>query len=123
MTWIGMIQIQDSYLLEDARYVGAPFNQLQFKKIRLPDGKGNIIYLFSDTFFNCVKMVNSKYFSYPASYRKLFYPQILSGTMLKRRFRYRVVDKQDRSSLITEKTKSTIDLKKKFYDLPGGGEI
>ena len=101
----GLYQLYDFILFEDAKYVGAPFNRIQYKKIRLPEGKGNIIYLFSDTFENIIKMIQNKYFSYQASYRRLFYPLYLGGTFMKKRFRYKVTNKRERDSLITTNTK------------------
>jgi len=101
----GLTELQDHLLLEDARYVGAPFNKLFYRKIRLPDGKGNIVYLLSDSFENCVKMIENQYFSYPSTYLKLFYPLYLNGMIMKRRFRYKVLDKKNRDSLLISKTK------------------
>ena len=101
----GTVQLQDHLLLEDARYVGTPVNKLQYRKIRLPDGKGNIVYLLSDTFENCVKMIENKYFSFPVSYKRIFYPFYLNGIFMKRRFRYKVTDKKNRDVVINTKTK------------------
>ena len=66
--------IQGSYTFnENVKYPGAEFNKLHVRKVRLPEGKGNIIYLLTDSFENSLKMVNGDNFIIPPRYTKFFY--------------------------------------------------
>lgn len=73
---------------ENVRYNVAYFNKLGVRKIKLPNlGRGNIIYLLSDTFDNSLKMLNGENFIIPPNYKKVYYPWIAFGTFMGRRFR------------------------------------
>lgn len=74
---------------ENVRYNVAHFNRLGVRKIRLPHlGRGNIIYLLSDSFENTLKMITSGSFIIPPNYRKVFYPWIAFGSFMGRRYRF-----------------------------------
>ena len=76
---------------ENVRYNAAYFNKLGVRKIRLPQlGRGNIIYLWSDTFDNSLKMLNGENFIIPSTYRKVFYPWISYGSFMGRRYKLNV---------------------------------
>lgn len=59
---------------EAVKFNTAEFSKLYTNKIKLPDGKGNIIYLMTDTFEHSIRMINSRDFVTPATYRKVFFP-------------------------------------------------
>ena len=77
--------IKYEYMSEDFKYTKSDFNKLYTNKVRLPDGKGNVIYLMTDTFENSINMINNKYFILPLSYKKIFYPIWYSGKFLNKR--------------------------------------
>jgi hypothetical protein len=94
-------------LNENMRYTTAEFTRLYARRLRLPDGAGNVIYLLTDTFDNALEMISSKMFITPPTYRKFYYPWILFGSFMKRRFRLNVIKKHiERKKLIKEKLKS-----------------
>ena len=71
----GAYKIEGSNIItENYRYNTADFNRLYTRKVRLPDGKGNVIYLMTDTFDHAIRMINNKDFVIPTTYRKLFFP-------------------------------------------------
>jgi hypothetical protein len=98
---------------ENIRYHVAEFDKLYIRRIRLPDGKGNIIYLLSDNFNNSLKMLTSKSFFLPQTYRKFFYPWLAFGKFIGRRFRmnvskeitHRAIEIKERTSLIQYPTR------------------
>ena len=91
---------------EAVRFASAEFNKLIFQKIRLPDGKSNIIYLMTDTFENSFSLINSKYFMIPPTYRKFFYPVMSFGTFFGRRYRMNLAKlRTERMKLIRANTK------------------
>lgn len=91
---------------ENVKYASAEFNKLHVRKVRLPEGKGNIIYLLTDTFDNSINMVNSHNFIVPPTYRRFFYPWLSIGTFMGRRYKMSVIkQKQQRAAMITSKTK------------------
>jgi len=91
------------YLSENIKFNIAEFNKLYTRKIRLPEGNSNIIYLLSNTFNGALNMLNN--IIVPPSYRKLYYPQYSVGTFMKKRYRLNVTDKKTRDDLIKQKTK------------------
>ena len=84
----GCYQLQQPGSFSEAvQYPAASFDQLYVTKVRLPDGRGNIIYLLTDTFDSSFKMINSKNFIKPPTYRKFFYPAMVYGNFFGRRYR------------------------------------
>lgn len=91
---------------ENVKYATAEFNKLHVRKVRLPDGKGNIIYLLSDTFENSINMANGQNFIIPPSYRRFYYPWFSMGTFMGRRYKVSTMDKKKlRSDMILKRTK------------------
>lgn len=91
---------------ENIRYNTAEFNKLHVRKIRLPEGKNNIIYLMSDTFNNAIQMIVRGNFVIPTTYRRLYYPFISIGQFMGRKYRVNVRNLQkERSDIILQKTK------------------
>lgn len=94
------INIIDFHTLEDGAYqlmkqasLGeavkwelVEFDRLYKNKIRLPDGKDNIIYIITDAFQSALNMINNKNFIMPSSYRKVFYPSVTRGSFLGKRY-------------------------------------
>jgi len=102
-----ILEYEDSYeFSENVKYAGAEFNKLHVRKVRLPEGRGNIIYLLSNTFENCLKMVNGTNFLIPPNYTRFFYPQLIATNFMGRRVK---VDnnkvRAERNKLITKQTK------------------
>lgn len=101
-----------SYLLKDGtifsenvKYSSAEFMKLNVRRIRLPAGKGNIIYLLTDTFENSINMINSRNFIVPPTYRRFFYPWICFGSFMRKRYRFNLSNsRNDRLAMIKEKT-------------------
>ena len=103
-----MIEYEDNYALsENVKYASAEFNKLHVRKVRLPDGRCNIIYLLSNNFENCIKMINSKNFITPPSYTRLFYPQvIMNQQFMSRRIKLNLTKKRsDRNQLVKSQTR------------------
>jgi hypothetical protein len=99
----------ESSLNENMRYATAEFTRLYARRLRLPDGKGNVIYLLTDTFDNALRMLSSKVFIAPPTYRKFYYPWVLFGAFMKRRFRLNVMKKRiERQKLIKENLKGIL---------------
>lgn len=91
---------------ENVKFAGAEFNKLYVRKVRLPDGKANAIFLLSDTFEGTLAMTTGQNFIAPPSYRQFFYPWMSYGTFMGRRYKMNVVkDKKSRVELITTRTK------------------
>ena len=85
----GAYVMQDHSLYsENVKYGTAEFMRLNIRRIRLPDGKGNVIYLLSNTFQNSINMINSNYFIIPPTYQRFFYPWIHFGMFMGRRFQF-----------------------------------
>lgn len=98
-----------SILMENVRFTGAEFNRLYTQRIKLPEGKGNIIYLMSDSFENCLKMISSARFIIPPNYRKIFFPQVIRGTFMGRRYMLnKIKDVPERRKLITNSIDQTL---------------
>lgn len=90
---------------ENVKYSTAEFMKLNVRRIRLPSGRGNIIYLLTDTFENSIKMINSKNFIVPPTYRRFFYPWISFGSFMRKRYKFNLnKEKNNRMSMIKELT-------------------
>lgn len=101
-----ILEYEDGYLSENVKYAGAEFNKLYTRRVRLPEGSGNIVYLMSNSFDNTIKMITNNNFIVPPVYRKLYYPQISVGKFMGRRYRVNVRKLyQERNKLISSKTK------------------
>lgn len=101
-----ILQKGNASYLENVKFATADFNRLYINKVRLPEGKGNIIYLLTDTFDNAINMVNSHYFITPPSYRRFFYPWVSFGNFMNKRYSMNIrKDIKYRNSVINEKTK------------------
>lgn len=94
------------YFQENIKYASADFNKLYTRKVRLPEGKGNIVYILSNNFNNSLNMINGQHFIVPPTYRRIYYPWISIGNFMGRRYKF-VVTKlnQERNKQITTKTK------------------
>lgn len=92
---------------ENVKYGTAEFNKLYTRRIRLPDGKGNVIYLLSSSFLGSLSMISPRNFIIPTTYRYLYYPWYLVGKFMGKRYTISIntADKKSRSALIKEKTK------------------
>lgn len=100
-----VLEYPDSPMMENFRFSKTDFNKLYTKKIRLPDGKGNVIYLLSDTFDNSIRMISNQHFIIPSTYRMFFYPWRLTGTFMRKRYNVNSLKlKTDRDKLIKDKT-------------------
>ena len=73
-------------MTENVKYSKADFNKLHVQRVRLPEGRGNIIYLMTNSFENSIRMINSNNFVTPPSYRKFYYPWIAMGRFMGRRY-------------------------------------
>ena len=102
-----IMDYEDNYALsENVKYAGAEFNKLHVRKVRLPEGKGNIIFLLTNTFENSIKMVSTNNnFYIPASYKKFFYPQLIISQFMGRRIKIDVNKKRAERRAIINKTK------------------
>lgn len=91
---------------ENVKYATAEFNKLHVRKVRLPEGKGNIVYLLADTFEHSLNMINAGTFIVPPTYRKIYYPWFSVGTFMGRRYKVSTMNlKNQRSDMILKKTK------------------
>lgn len=98
--------IHSNVLTEAMRYASADFNKLYVQKVRLPDGKSNVIYLMAKSFDDCINMINGQNFMIPPIYRKIYYPVYYAGNFMGRRFRISLLNQQtERNKFIKEKTK------------------
>ena len=101
-----ILDYDDGYLSENFRYINAEENRLYVRRLRLPDGKGNIIYLLSNNFENSLKMINSDNFMIPTTYKRVYYPWISRGAFMGRRYKFNITKmKNERNKLITSTTK------------------
>ena len=102
-----ILEFEDNYALsENVKYAGAEFNKLHVRQVRLPDGRGNIIYLLTNTFENSIKMINSNNFIIPPSYTRFFYPQVVNSQFMGRRIKINVSKKRnERNTFISKQTK------------------
>lgn len=100
------LNFEADYFSENMKYASADFNKLYTRKVRLPEGKGNIIYLLSNNFNNSLNMVNGQHFIVPPTYRRIYYPWISIGNFMGRRYKFVVTKlKQERNKQITSQTK------------------
>ena len=91
---------------ENVKYAGAPFNKLYTRRIRLPDGKGNVVYLMSDTFDHTIDFIKANNIIMPPNYMTLFYPLLSAGQFMGRRYRLNVKkEKKDRITSMRGKIK------------------
>ena len=96
---------EESIFVENVKYNKSDFNKLYMRRVRLPDGKGNIVYLLSDNFDNALSMITSQNFFVLPSYRRVFYPKFSFGTFMKKRYRFNIMkQKSERDKRIKEKT-------------------
>ena len=101
-----VLSYDNEFYSENFKYTNADFNKLYFRRIRLPDGKGNVIYLMSNTFDNCLKMITHGDFVLPATYKRVFFPLWYSGRFLGKRLLINSRKLQrDRNALIKSQTK------------------
>ena len=102
----GAYIVENPIFTENTRYATAEFNKLHIRRVRLPDGRGNIIYLMTNSFENALKIINSKVFISPPTYRKFYYPWIIFDSFMSRRFKINVVQKRtERQAMIREHCK------------------
>lgn len=93
------------FFTENVKYSKAGFNKLNTQKVRLPDGKGNIIYLLTDSFNRTLQMVNNNNFIVPPSYHRMFYPWVSFGRFLGRRYSMNIKkDLTNRNKELASKT-------------------
>lgn len=92
--------------VENVKYAGAEFNKLHVRKVRLPEGKGNIVYLLTDTFDNSINMITGQNFITPPTYKKFFYPWFSVGLFMGRRYKLSVQasDRKIRNNAIMTRT-------------------
>lgn len=101
-----MIEEGTTSYSENVKYATADFTKLYVRKLRLPEGKGNVVYLLSDTFDNALNMINSRYFITPPSYRRMFYPWVSTGSFMGKRYRMNAKSNvKSRNTAITSTTK------------------
>lgn len=93
------------YLSENIKYAGAEFNRLHTRRVRLPEGKGNIIYLMSNSFDKTIGMINNDNFIIPTIYKRLFYPKVITGRFLGKRYKVNVRKQvNERNNIIKNST-------------------
>ena len=90
---------------ENIKYGGAEFNRLYTRKIRLPEGNGNVMYILSPDFPTAVNMLSNPHFMKPAVWRRVFYPKWLNDTYEGRRIRVQLSNFKDRDNEIKSRTK------------------
>lgn len=91
---------------ENMKYSTAEFNKLYFRRLRLPEGKGNIIYLLSKDIYTDINMINNTNFYIPPSYRRIFFPQWYMGSFMGRRVKVNAYsNKKDYDKYVRNKTK------------------
>lgn len=93
-------------MVENVKYDTAEFNKLYVRRVKLPDGQANVIYLLSDSFNHALEMTTSPNMYIVPSYRRVYYPQLSLGSFMKKRYRLNLnKEKVARNKLIKEKTK------------------
>lgn len=101
-----ILDYESGSFIENVKYATADFNKLHVRKVRLPEGRGNIVYLLTDTFKNSISMVNSQNFIVPPSYRRFYYPWFYVGNFMNRRCKLNTINlKKERSTMILNQTK------------------
>jgi len=91
----GVYTLEDEIYTENMRYSMADFNKLYMRKIRLPEGKGNMIFLLSNEFRHDIDSIKRGIFQIPPSYRKVFFPTWYAGYFMGRRFVLSINNKKD----------------------------
>lgn len=88
-----------------SKYSGSEFNKLYARRLRLPEGKGNVIYVMSKTFDSSLAFINSKNFTIPPNYHRIYYPWWYVGKFMDRRIKVSVKSLfPDRSTQIKKAT-------------------
>ena len=95
----------DGVFHENVKFTTAEFNKLHARRVRLPDGKGNVIYLMSDNFDHTLTMLRSDNFIIPPTYKRIFYPLWSMGTFMGRRYKLNIGNKAERTKLIKSRTR------------------
>lgn len=93
---------------ENIKYNIADAKKLNVRAVRLPEGRSNLIYIFSDSFENCIEMIKPgvRNFIMTPIYKKVFYPQIMINSFMNRRFRFNLLTaKETRLKVITNEAK------------------
>lgn len=91
---------------EATNYELNEFNKLYVKQVKLPAGKGNIVYLLSDSFDHIIRMIQSKNFILPTNYHRLYCPWISVGKFMGKRYKMNITKlRNERSKLVKEQTK------------------
>jgi len=104
----GLYQLDsDGIMLENIRYATSDFNRLYTRKVRLPEGNGNLVFLLSNTFSSTLSMIENGVFVMPPTYRKIYYPVLMTGSFLGRRYRKYISGgtKTEHDQLVRSKTK------------------
>ena len=91
----GAYELGNAVFEENIKYGKAEFMRLNVRRIRLPDGKGNLVYLLSNNFENSLRMVVKKTFIVPPTYRRFYYPYIAMGSFMKRRYRMNLIKEKN----------------------------
>lgn len=73
---------------EAVKYGSAKTNLLQNMKIKLPDGKNNMIFILANNMEDTANLVKSRYFMFPPNYKTVFFPFRYVDRFLNRRIRY-----------------------------------
>jgi len=79
---------------ENAKYGSVDFMKLNARQIRLPDGRGNIVFLLSNTFEHGLDILKSGTFVVPPTYRKFFFPPVNFGSFMGKRYRMNLLPQQ-----------------------------
>ena len=91
----------ESLYSENVKYSTAEFMKLNVRRISLPSGRGNIVYLLTNTFNGAIAMINSSNFVVPPTYQRIFYPWICFGNFMGRRYKFNLTKlRNDRLTLI-----------------------
>lgn len=91
---------------ENVKYSTAEFMKLNVRRIRLPVGRGNIVYILTNTFNGAINMVNSANFIVPPTYQRFFYPWICFGNFMGRRYKFNLTSlRNDRLVMIKDVAK------------------
>ena len=101
----GFYELDDDKIIftENAKYGSVDFMKLNARRIRLPDGRGNIVFLLSNTFEHGLDLLRSGTFIIPPTYRKFFFPPVNFGSFMGKQYRMNLLPKQqERFSMIKE---------------------
>lgn len=81
--------------VENVRYNRADFNKLYVQRIKLPEGKSNVVYLMSKNFASSLQMLSGNDFQIPTNYRRVFYPKISYGAFMGKRYRMNLMKERN----------------------------